>query len=306
MITILLPWGWVVYLDQGWDFFQHFLLEHNLQRFAQTREGHGGSVFYYFIALPFIILPFTGVLFKTLWHGRQIWQNSLSQYLLLWACVVFVLVSFSQTQLPHYVLYGVTGLTLVFAHHRNVLFSGGWQSIFPVVFFLSLLFLPQILTFAAEQSGQLYELELLARSDEAFGWGYRLLTLLALGLILIAVFWRNVGMTPKLLAIGFIQTLFVFNVVVPAVAELRQTPVMEAALLARSHQDKATVSHGIKMPSFSVYRDAVTHRSDPEPGDLIFTRSDRLAGLEEKIGSQYLKVLYRQGGILLLEYLDDR
>jgi hypothetical protein len=223
---------------------------------------------------------------------------------MLWACVVFVLVSSSQTQLPHYVLYGVTGLTLVFAHHRNILFSGGWQSIFPVVFFLSLLFLPQILMFAAEQSGQLYELELLDRSDEVFGWEYSLLTLLALGMILVAVFWRNVGMTQRLLAIGFIQTLFVFNVVVPAIAELRQAPVMEAALLARSHQGKATVSHGIKMPSFSVYRGEVTPRSDSEPGGLIFTRSDRLSSLEQKIDVRHLKVIYRQGGILLLEHLD--
>jgi hypothetical protein len=206
--------------------------------------------------------------------------------------------------LPHYVLYGVTGLTLVFAHHRKILIDGNWQSIFPLVFFLLLLFLPQILIFAAEQSSRAYERELLARSSEVLGWEYSLVAFLVVGLTLAVVVWRNIGMTQKLLAIGFVQTLFVFNMVIPVVAELHQAPVKSAALLAKSHQDKGAVSYGIKMPSFSVYREAVTPRSISQPGDLIFTRADRLSSLEQEIGIKHLKVLYREGGILLLEHLD--
>jgi len=85
----------------------------------------------------------------------------------------------------------------------------------------------------------------------------------------------------------------------PVVSELQQQPVKEAALLAKSLEQPA-VAYGLKMPSFSVYRDAITPRRAPQPGELVFTRVDKLTELRDKYPALSLKVLYRKGGILLL------
>jgi hypothetical protein len=50
----------------------------------------------------------------------------------------------------------------------------------------------------------------------------------------------------------------------------------------------------INMPSFSVYRGAVTPSTPtPRPGQVILTRSDALAGLGP------VQLLYRKGGVVL-------
>lgn len=54
------------------------------------------------------------------------------------------------------------------------------------------------------------------------------------------------------------------------------------------------------MPSFSVYRDAITPRRAPQAGDLVFTRLDHLSGLSEGRSDLRLTVVYRRGGIVLL------
>jgi hypothetical protein len=76
---------------------------------------------------------------------------------------------------------------------------------------------------------------------------------------------------------------------------LQQGPVKRAALLARQ-AGWPVRSWRINVPSFSVYRDAVTPATDaPRPGDVILTRSDALDGLPPPF-----RVLFREGGVLLV------
>jgi hypothetical protein len=73
-----------------------------------------------------------------------------------------------------------------------------------------------------------------------------------------------------------VQTLVVFGALVPRVFEVMQAPVKEAGQLARA-LDLPTVVYRTSMPSFSVYRGAITpQESPPEPGQVIFLRVDKL------------------------------
>jgi 4-amino-4-deoxy-L-arabinose transferase-like glycosyltransferase len=54
------PWYLAIYLDNGPGFFESFFLKHNVGRFGGTLHGHSGSIVYYFLVLPLILLPFTG------------------------------------------------------------------------------------------------------------------------------------------------------------------------------------------------------------------------------------------------------
>ncbi|MBD2858540.1 glycosyltransferase family 39 protein [Spongiibacter sp. KMU-158] len=135
LIAILLPWLLAIWQEQGSGFFKGFLLDHNLGRFTNTKEGHGGQWYYYIVLLPIALLPYSGMLLSLLGHWRSLWRKPLERLLLIWFGLVFILVSLSQTQLPHYVLYGITPLLILFAKYRHSFARHNWQLLLPVLFF---------------------------------------------------------------------------------------------------------------------------------------------------------------------------
>lgn len=301
MIAVVSPWLYLVYQDQGIGFFKGFLIDHNLERFSDTREGHGGNYFYYFLVLPLIILPFTGLLFKTVGNFKSLFANELNRFLLIWFLVVFSLVSVSQTQLPHYVLYGAAGLILVFAANREKLAQGQWQLWIPFGFFILLAALPWIIGIAAEDTDRDYEKALLSRYPEVFGWDYYLASAVLLFTSFYVIRQKQWNIPNRLVALGLLQSVFVFHFVTEAAAELQQQPVKNAAEFVSQYPDKNVIAYGIKMPSFSVYRQQITPRRSPQAGDLVFTRVDKLEKLQQSAAPNRLKTLYQQGGILIVE-----
>jgi hypothetical protein len=117
--------------------------------------------------------------------------------------------------------------------------------------------------------------------------------------VVLLVLWPGRSATgrpwPRLVAAALACSYAIGGLLLPAAAELQQGPVKRAALLARQ-AGWPVRSWRINVPSFSVYRGAVTPAtSTPRPGDVILTRSDALDGLPSPI-----RVLYREGGVLLV------
>lgn len=306
LLAILMPWLYLVYEDQGIGFFKGFLLEHNLERFSSTREGHGGNLFYYVFALPLVLLPFSGALFSLLKNIRSYLREPLALYLLIWLAVVFVLVSFSGTQLPHYVVYGITGILLLFARYREQLFASRLIYILPVLFMALLVGMPWLLDYASGTARKLYDQQMLGQVWDVISWQYYAGSFAAFGLTLWLVLtpkWSNGG---KIVAIGFLQTLFMFGSFIHLMADLQQRPIKQAAEVARQLPDANIVAYGLHMPSFSVYRDAITPGVDPSPGDVIFTDSDNYLKLQRQNDQAQFREIYKQGGILLLEWVDAK
>jgi hypothetical protein len=163
--------------------------------------------------------------------------------------------------------------------------------------------LPHVLPRVAPGFRNAYVREALSRT-EAFGasWQAAALVLLAAALVLAA--WRRVAPWPRLAATGLLSAAALVGLLLPALAELQQGPVKEAALLARSKGWEVRSWH-INVPSFSVYRGAVTPGTPkPRPGDVILTRSDALPELAGPDGRAGFDVLYRKGGVLLLKIHD--
>jgi hypothetical protein len=114
-----------------------------------------------------------------------------------------------------------------------------------------------------------------------------LLAVLALALLPYGTLWN------RLVAGSLLCSLAFAALVLPAVAELQQGPVKEAALAARA-AGLPVRAWKFNMPSFSVYRGAVTPRATVlHPGEVVVTRSDELARLH------HVQVLYRKGGVVL-------
>lgn len=302
-LAIVVPWHVMVYLDQGDAFFRGFYLKHNVDRYTSTLEGHGGNPFYYLIALPFVLLPFTGWLLAIsgkLWTGvrSKLPAGDFERFLLIWFGVVFVFFSFSRTQLPHYLLYGCTPLFILLARHRLDSERRLLAFLPQILFGLLLAFLPQILEFAASRTTRPLEMALLNELTAGFADASRWLLVVFAVLVAALAFWRRLPVWQGLVLAGFLQALVVFGVVFPVVLDATQGPVREAGRVARQSGEKV-VLYKLYQPSFSVYRQAVTPSGKPELGELVLVRSDRYVELQKDVAPLRIDEVYKRGFLVL-------
>jgi 4-amino-4-deoxy-L-arabinose transferase-like glycosyltransferase len=299
LLVVALPGYLAAYIDQGNAFLEGFFLHHNLGRFSSTMQSHGGNITYYLLSLPLSLLPFTGWFLRVIGRWRKALTDTLDRFLWLWFLSVFVFFSLSQTQLPHYLLYGCTPLFILMAKYRETLVRR-WQAFLPpVLLLIALLCLPLFMELAIPHTRRAYERELLQHGLAAFSFAYYAVTAAALALTLLLWFRSRATPWQGLLAVGLAVMVVVNAALLPAAATVQQMPVREAARMAQGF-DRPVVAYRISMPSFSVYRDAITPRRAPQAGDLVFTRLDHLSGLSEGRSDLRLTVVYRRGGIVLL------
>lgn len=290
-LAVAAPWYVLEYMAQGQAFIDGFFFKHNVSRFADTMEGHGGHVWYYAVALPFIIMPFGGLLVQLV---KQTGYERIDRFLWFWFAFVFVFFSFSNTQLPHYLLYGITPLLLLLAKYCGEN-PQRWLTVVPAVLVaLLLVFLPELLARLVEQNPSLYFQGLLEQSKKVTGLYYRAAVIIYLLALLALLLWPKVQNHLRLIGVAALQTVFLTSVLLPVVAFTQQGAVKEAARFAR-HQlvDSVIVMDGVNMPSFTTYRQAITPRRAPEIGEYVFSKADYLQPPE-----QYW-VVFKQGGLVL-------
>ncbi len=273
-VAIVLPWHIAVYLDSGWEFFRGFYLGHNLGRYSDAMEGHGGSVFYYVLVAPLIVLPFTGWLLACLGRLREALTQPLDRYIWLWFFSVLLLFSFSGTKLPHYALYGMSGVFVLMARHREAL-RHAWLGFAPVVVLFALFTaLPQIFGYLATHTKRVYEQSLFDAGAQVFdGWPQGVILLGAC--VLLMVISLDLTVWRRLLLAGFVQAALVAGLIAPTVIGVLQDGPKAAALLAREH-DKELVYYRTFQPSVSVYRQQVIRREPPVAGQWVYLRVDRV------------------------------
>jgi hypothetical protein len=303
------PWYLAIYLDNGAGFFESFFLKHNAGRFGGAIHGHSGSFFYYFLVLPLILLPFTGWFLRVLPTLRGTWSDPLDRFLWLWFLAVFIFFSFSGTKLPHYMLYGATPLFILMGRHRELLTSS-WLAFAPAHLFLALLFiLPDILPMIPANEDKPHQAAMLAEGQRLMDTAYRIQVgiglVLSLGLALPPRSWGWPGgrVWQRLLLLGFVQTAVVYGALTPRVLEVLQGPVKEAGLLAKE-LDLPTVVYRTSMPSFSVYREAITPQITAErplaAGELVFLRVDRLGSLDGELPGVAREIVFQRGPVALV------
>jgi len=297
LLAIAAPWYAAILHKEGWGFVEGFFLRHNLGRFGGPMQGHGGSLLYYFPALAVLTLPFTALLVPVALRIRTIWRDDLQCYLLLWFAFVFVFFSLSGTKLPHYLLYGITGLAVLMAVHADVLKSVFWVLLVPLLCFGLLLFLPQFIDLAAARMPDAYYREALAGAGGLFTPLYEAFIVSCIAFALYSMLERRVSTAHKLALSGLLATVGVSTFVVPALGVLLQQPVREAALVARSFEQPA-VMWRLNAPSFSVYFGEPTASREPRRGDVVVTKKKWLAQLPA--GLRY-QVLYSRRGIVLVK-----
>lgn len=296
LLAIAAPWYAAILHKEGWAFVEGFVMRHNVGRFGGPMQGHGGSLLYYFPVLLALTLPFTVLLVPVAQRLKVIWRDGLQAYLLLWFAFVFVFFSLSGTKLPHYLLYGLTGLVILATLCAAGLRTAFWALIPAALLFLFFLLLPQAFEYAMPRVRDAYYREALSSAGAYFGPGYFIFCGAGLALLVYGMFERQLAPSHKLAAAGLLSVLALSGFVVPLLGGVLQDPVREAALLAKA-RNLEPVMWRLNAPSFSVYRGAPTPGREPRPGDVVITKARRLAELPK--GTSYASI-YEKNGIVLV------
>jgi len=297
-LAVALPWYIAQYLHQGDAFIAGFFLKHNIDRFQGAMEGHSGNVFYYLPVVVLGVLPYTTVLFSSLSRIKRLWRDDLGRYALLWFAFVLIFFSFSGTKLPHYVVYGYGGLFIMMALSSERLAGRGWLLLPPLLLFMGLLALPEIIGYALPSIHDAYVRDMLAHYADYFTPGYHWYFLGAAAVTVYFMIDARLPRLAKLFATGLLTVLGFSAYVMPVVGALQQAPIKEAALFAKQH-DYSVVMWRLNTPSFDVYSGRLVAKRNPRPGDVVLTKSIYLSQLGNT------EVLYQKNGISLARLLPD-
>ncbi|MGD8589955.1 MAG: glycosyltransferase family 39 protein [Chromatiales bacterium] len=295
-LAISAPWYLLQYFKEGDAFIQGFFFKHNIDRFQSPMEQHGGSLFYYLPVLLLAVLPYTSLLLASLTRSRRLLQDDLGLFCLLWFGFVLLFFSLSGTKLPHYVLYGLSGMLLLMAFTLSELQSRFWLLLPAALWYLLLLLLPNLLDLALPRLEDPFARAMLADHAAYFGLGYRLFFAAALILTLYGMVETRLPAADKLLLNGLISVLGLSLFLLPVVGGIKQGPIKEAAAIA-SREGLAPVRWKLNTPSFSVYTERVTESRRPRPGEVVLTKHKYLQELAE------YQVLYERGGVVLAKVI---
>ncbi|MCH1554332.1 MAG: glycosyltransferase family 39 protein [Luminiphilus sp.] len=303
VLLVITPWHVASYLDQGWAFFEGFYLGHNLGRFSDTMESHGGSYSYYLLLLPVIVLPFIRWLPATLCHGWRTFVNrdqSLDLFLWCWFGLTFVIFSASSTQLPHYLLYGLTPFFLLLARQIDQQISVAKWWLMPGLLLAAFFALFPLLLPWVNAPNQYLEAILALGSQVFTDWLGPVAV--ALGLLVgISVLLARSNSIYGILISAVAVMLSINFVAMPVIASAQQQPVKNAAAFAlTNHADLEFVAWRIDMPSFSVYTDRIVPKAPPVEGQLVFTKRDKLDSLAQQVSDATVAPVFSEGGIVLV------
>ena len=302
--VVILPWHVAVYLDQGWSFFEGFYLGHNLARFNSTMENHGGSPFYYVLLFPVLLLPFTRQFFVVLANARGKLNDCLPPiyfYFCIWFLLTLGLFSFSQTQLPHYLLYGLVPVFIVISVNLAKIEQCHklWDCLFPALALLLFSWLPLALPNIAESEDG-YNGATAQAGWQAFSGGLWIIAAIITVLGLFIYFYKSLNKLSKALCLGFLSICACNFVLLPTISAGQQQPVHKIATIVNMQYPNAhIVAYKTNMPSFSVYTQRIVNRDQPNTGDLIILKIDKVEKLQRSQPGAEFSEITRSAGLAL-------
>lgn len=114
-MAIALPWYFAVAFKTDFEWTRGFFLDHNINRFSESREGHGGT----FLRTPLFVLigmlPFSIFLFGLVKKFRLTLSDRFLHYMFLSAAVIVGFFSVSNTKLPNYPMPSYPFWAVIFA-----------------------------------------------------------------------------------------------------------------------------------------------------------------------------------------------
>ena len=288
VLCTAVPWYAYALHRHGMAFIDGFILQHNVNRFMQAKEGHGGSPLYTLLVAPLLLLPWTPLLAGVGQRLGKAWATPATRFLLCWSGFALLFFSLSNTKLPHYLLYGLTPLMLLCAQALAGLRSralGLALAASQLLLFGLLSWSQQVAGWLADRTTDPLYHTLLSTASPGPAW-WLLAAVTAVWLLIWC--WPKGCLTDKAVLGALLGAFWVVLAVLPWWADTLQGPVRDLAVQARqvSHATEAPF-HGsapkvlqwqTRQPSFAFYLGAPTPAGAPSPGALALARTDRLPG----------------------------
>jgi 4-amino-4-deoxy-L-arabinose transferase-like glycosyltransferase len=126
-LLVVLPWYVLVALETNGSWLEEFIFHHNLNRFSNAMEGHGGPFYLpplmvFLGFLPASVLLFLG--FSDL--KNKIRDQPLFALSLIFSVVILVFFMFSKTKLPNYTAPIYPFLAIILALNSEAIFQRKW------------------------------------------------------------------------------------------------------------------------------------------------------------------------------------
>lgn len=244
MLAVAMPWYLAVHQATDGEWTRGFFLEHNLGRFSEPMEGHGGL----FIIVPLFVL--LGLLPASVFIGESLRKFKVQFAPSFMRMVLSVFVSFivfysiSGTKLPNYPMPCYSFGAILFAHFISQAINGAVTSkTYPFwVLLIINLALPVGLYFGIKG-----EVELSGYEAQSF-----VLFILTIGALTSLVLFKKKGFTmaaTSLAAFYFLFNLVFFNYLYPAI--YKNNPLSKTIDRVKKHEN--VVAYKIFHPSFTYY-----------------------------------------------------
>jgi len=139
IMAVSLPWYIAVYLKTDGKWVYEFLFKHNIHRFSQPMEGHGG-IFLVTFAFVFIgLLPFSIFIFQALKNAWKEKYRPAVMFLLIFAGVYVLFFAISKTKLPNYTVPAYPPLAILIGYFLSRIHLSNIKSLYASVIFYILL-----------------------------------------------------------------------------------------------------------------------------------------------------------------------
>ena len=103
-LLIAAPWYMLVSIKTNMAWTEGFFLKHNLERYTDTMQGHGGIYFLSVVFLLIGLLPFSVLLIQSMVYALKKRKHRDYFFLFIYIVVFTLFFSLSDTQLPNYIM----------------------------------------------------------------------------------------------------------------------------------------------------------------------------------------------------------
>ena len=242
--AVTLPWYIAVDKATNGAWTRGFFIDHNLNRFSDPQEGHGG---FFLITLLFVIiglLPFTSFIGEVAKKRKSVFSEEFIQFsgIVVLAFVVFF--SIASTRLPNYPMPCYPFVAIILGHYLSRLTAGDLTiKKYPLYIILTVLTIIPVAGFFA-----------IRQEKEAayISWISFLLLAGTIAFIVVLALWKNLSAYRKIVGIMLAYSLFnlmVLHIVYPIL--YRQNPVAKTLPLVKKHQP--VFAYEIYNPGYNFY-----------------------------------------------------